>query len=72
MDEGDDVGHKKRRASYWEYYDDYSGLLWANTTRCSIKVSSPPHKAVLREAKHILVAQIFSGRGPQLPDGRMC
>jgi hypothetical protein len=46
-------------------------LLWANTTCRPTKVSSPPHEVVLREAKHVLVAQIFSGGGPKLPDGRM-
>jgi hypothetical protein len=27
---------------------------------------------VLRHAKQVLLAQIFSGRGPKLNDGRMC
>jgi hypothetical protein len=72
MDEVDDLRHTKRRSSHWEYRDGCDVLLWANTTRRPTEVSSPPHEAVLREAKHVLVARIFSGGGPKLPDGRMC
>jgi hypothetical protein len=32
MVEADDVGQKRRQTSYWEYYNDSSGLLWTNTT----------------------------------------
>lgn len=70
--EADNVVHKRRRASYWEYRDNSSGLLWANTTRRPTEASSPAHELVLREAKQVLVARIFSGQGPQLSDGRMC
>ena len=76
MDEGDEVG-KKGRSDYWYYRDDCelgkdSGLLWANTTRRPTNVSSPAHEMVLRHAKQVLLAQIFSGGGPKLDDGRMC
>ena len=49
-----------------------SGLLWANTTCRPTDVSSSAHEMVLKHAKQVLLAQIFSGGGPKLDDGRMC
>jgi hypothetical protein len=63
IDEVKDLRHTKRRSSHWEYRDGCGVLLWANTTCCPTEVSSPPHEVVLREAKHVLVARIFSGGG---------